>query len=37
MTYIRAVVNGRNGAGIIVLEIHISLSEDERKWDFGQE
>jgi hypothetical protein len=24
-------------AGMIVLEIHISLSEDEREWDFGQE
>jgi len=28
---------GNNGIGIIVFGIHISLSEDERKWDFGQE
>jgi hypothetical protein len=29
---------GQNkGAGIIVSGFHISLPEDEREWDFGQE
>jgi len=41
MTYIRTVVYGQSEqlkeAGIIVLDIHISLPEDERKWEFGQE
>jgi hypothetical protein len=29
---------GQNkGAGIIGLRFHISLPEDEREWEFGQE